>query len=147
MSKKMRKFGVEIEFLSRLSRREICNKIRNEVGVDVISACYSDTDTTKWRMKYDTSLSDGGLELVTPILESEEDLETLKKVIKVLDANGRVNKTCGIHVHTDARNTDTKQVRKLMKYIAKWELAMNKLVSKSRRGRSQWCADNYASVR
>jgi len=147
MVKTMRKFGVEIEFICRVSQREICNIIRRETGVDVVPASYSDRDTTKWRMKTDVSLSRGGLELVTPILENEEDLETLKKVINVLDANGRVNSSCGIHVHTDCRNTKTHQVRKLMKYIGKYELAMNKLVSKSRRGYSRWCNDNWKAYR
>tara|TARA_A100000172_G_scaffold44424_2_gene27357 strand:- start:1979 stop:2773 length:795 start_codon:yes stop_codon:yes gene_type:complete len=143
----MRKFGVEIEFISRISRSSMIRKIREETGVDVREASYSDTDTTAWRLKTDASLSAGGLELVTPILNDMDDLQKLKSVIKVLDANGKINSSCGLHVHTDARNTETKQVKKLIKYIAKYELAMNKLVSASRRGESRWCRDNFTSLR
>jgi hypothetical protein len=143
----MRKFGVEIEFISRISRSEMIRKIKQETGVDVREAYYTDTDTSAWRLKTDASLSQGGLELVTPILSDMNDLETLKSIIKVLDANGRINASCGLHVHTDARNTKTSQVKKLIKYIAKYELAMNKLVSSSRRGESQWCKDNFTSLR
>tara|TARA_R100000655_G_scaffold40580_2_gene76347 strand:+ start:31518 stop:32321 length:804 start_codon:yes stop_codon:yes gene_type:complete len=143
----MRKFGVEIEFICSKSQSEICRIINRDTGIECVPAGYSDRDTSKWRMKTDGSLSRGGLELVTPILSDMEDLKKLQEVIKVLDVHGKVNSSCGIHVHTDARNTSTLQVRKLMKYIAKYELAMNKLVSKSRRGSSRWCSDNYQNVR
>lgn len=143
----MRKFGVEIEFISRISRDELCFRINAQTGIDVVPAGYSDRDTSKWRLKTDSSLSAGGLELVTPILSNMDDLNDLKRVINVLSENGKINASCGLHVHTDARNTDTKQVKKLIKYISKYELALNKLVSASRRGESRWCKDNFTNLR
>ena len=143
----MRKYGVEVEFISRISRPALCRKIKDETGINVIEAGYSDRDTSSWRLKTDSSLSHGGLELVTPILNDMDDLQKLKSVIKVIADNGRINASCGLHVHTDARNTETKQVKKLIKYISKYELALNKLVSSSRRGESRWCKDNFTRLR
>lgn len=145
----MRKFGVELEFISRISREQMIGEIYDYTGVRVITASYYDKDTTKWRLKNDGSISARGtyrygMELVTPILKDETDLDTLARVIHVLDMFGKVNVSCGMHVHTDITDAEQQPLKKLMKYFAKYEHGMNQLIANSRRGASNcYCKDHF----
>lgn len=144
----MRNFGVEIEFISNLSREDMCREIKRETGITITVAGYYDKENS-WRLKSDSSIyADNtyrwGMELVTPILSTEQDLETLCKIVDVCDKHGKVNRSCGVHVHTDITQCGPKPMRKLMKYLAKYENAINKVLPKSRRGNeNSYCRNSW----
>ncbi len=142
-----RNYGIEVEFGSTISRHEMARKIKTETGVDMQVADYYNKDNT-WRLKHDGSISCGryGMELVTPILRNDLDLQKFLAVLKVCEDNGKVNRSCGVHVHVEIKNQDTmeKSVKKVMKFFGKYENALNGLISKSRRGNNNgYCRDNF----
>jgi len=144
----MRNFGVEIEFISTYTRNQMCTKILRETGVSVEVANYYNKDN-KWRLKHDGSIASesnfrNGMELVTPILSTKEDLETLCKIVDVCDKYGKINRSCGVHVHTDITSCGAKPMRKLMKFLCKYEHAINQVLPKSRRGdNNSYCRNTW----
>lgn len=158
----LKRFGVEVEFLASLNASEVIRAIKAEyksqtgMTLRLLKASYSDK-SNEWRIKPDVSVGGSGLyghELVTPILEGEDDLAKLLKVVAIIKTiGGTTNKSCGIHVHVDlgrvngsgnARTSiNRKQMKMLMKMIAKFEGAMNTLIPASRRGRARWCQDAF----
>lgn len=95
--------AVEIEFISKGDKYDIAKKLA-KVGVE----------------NYVTLKNDGSLRAeadykhcheLCVISPQKEFKDVLQRVIKVLDeADSRVNKTCGLHVHIDVRNRDKEQV-------------------------------------
>ena len=140
----LRRYGVELELVSDLTMDQMINKIYNRTGVRVARATYSDK-TNRWRMKPDCSVRGrNGMELVTPILHGEADMDTLKSVVAVLEEFGEVNRSCGMHVHVDITGAEATPLKKLMKFFAKYEKAIGNLISESRRGsRNHYCADHF----
>ena len=58
-------------------------------------------------------------ELVTPILTYAEDMETLQTVVRALrKAGGRVNGSCGIHVHLDGRDQTVRSLKNWISIVA-----------------------------
>lgn len=145
----MKTFGVEVEFVSRLDRREIGDLIYEATGTYIEMASYSNKDHTKWRLKTDSSVSARGMyamELVTPILKGEADMQKLRDVMTVIGDYGTVNITCGLHVHVGIDDLDANQYRKLLKLWLKYENACDMLLPESRRSRNQYCRSNLGSV-
>ena len=62
--------------------------------------------THGWDVKDDSSLGSGsgGVEIVTPPLKLSELVDTIEKVFKWIDDNGRTDDTCGFHVHMSINN-------------------------------------------
>ena len=148
----MRNFGVEIEFISKRSIHSMARYIEQETGKIITVAGYYDK-ANKWRLKTDSSIHGEGsyrhcMEFVTPILRDEQDLETLCKIVEVMERDSKVNRSCGVHVHTDITECGAKPMRKLMKFLAKYEKAINKVLPKSRRGNeNSYCRDSFVSDR
>jgi hypothetical protein len=144
----MRNFGVEIEFISKRGINNMARYIEQETGIEITVAGYYDK-SNKWRLKTDSSICGDstyrhGMEFVTPILSTEQDLETLCKIVEVMERDSIVNRTCGVHVHTDITQCGPKPMRKLMKFLAKYEKAINKVLPKSRRGsENSYCRDSF----
>jgi hypothetical protein len=142
----LRNFGVELEFAGNCDMHEMARKIHSVTGTTIHVRGYSDKSNL-WRLKSDASVSGRGgygMELVTPILKGEADMQTLIAVVKVCEANGTVNRTCGMHVHVDITNAADMPLRKLMKFFAKYENAIGGLLSESRRGgNNRYCADHF----
>jgi len=100
-----RTFGVEIEFLTRLSMSEVAAALVAN-GIDAYNAGYTHATTRRWKVVSDASVS-GGCEVVSPVLSGVEGLRELAKVFRVLAAiGGRVDSSCGIHVHVGASDLD-----------------------------------------
>lgn len=144
----LRNFGVELEFAGNCDMYEMARRIEDATGTRVHVRSYSDKSNL-WRLKSDSSVSGRGgygMELVTPILKGEADMQKLIDVVKVCEANGSVNRTCGMHVHVDITNADALPLRKLMKFFAKYEQAIGGLLSESRRGSNNgYCRDSFTS--
>ena len=132
----MRNFGIELEFTSQDKTIDrMAEIIEANTGQKITVAGYFNKQN-KWRLKSDSSIRGrNGMEFVTPILKTQEDLDKVKKIAQVIiDNGGRINNSCGFHVHIDVTDKDEKPMRRLMKYILKYEMAIESLVSKSRRG-------------
>tara|TARA_R100001463_G_scaffold35849_1_gene77729 strand:+ start:20030 stop:21049 length:1020 start_codon:yes stop_codon:yes gene_type:complete len=153
-----RGYGIEIEFLrpSTLSQRIIAKAINRQLtlpgtplnrnGCQVES--YNHNTVNNWKIVGDASVyttnSDRGYtghnEIVSPILYGYQGLKQLEAVLEVLNTlNCKVNYHCGIHVHHDVtkkvlegRKQTTTFLTNLVKYIAKYEHLIYKLVSPSR---------------
>lgn len=136
-----RKFGVEIEFFADKSEIDILRRIRSK-GIDVESERYNHTTRLHWKLTTDSSVSPGahrrnfiGRELVSPILEGAAGLQELRKVCEALKSLGaRINKTCGLHIHFDARSWSMETWRRLFLNYAAAERAIDSLMPPSRRG-------------
>lgn len=143
-----RRYGVEVEFICSMSKDALARKIYQETGQDILCTYYSNK-SNRWRLKDDTSIRTEsgyryGMELVTPILQGEDDMQKLRMILDVCDMYGKVNRSCGVHVHVDITNEQELPLRKLMKFFAKYEKAINKLLPESRRGDNNgYCRDSF----
>lgn len=123
-----RTYGIEIECIAT-------------IGQHGVEAALSAAGITGWRVKYDGSLSQGGVEVVSPVLSGEEGLDAIRRVTRVLrDAGCRVNRSCGLHVHHGIRDLSIAAVRRAARSWANNQTLIDGLVSESRRdGRNTYC--------
>lgn len=147
-----RTFGVEVEFISNtLNQNEFVAALNLQLGItgselEVVSAYYSDTDATKWRIKTDASVMGQGygLELVSPILQGaqgEADLITVLEAMNTLDITA--NKTCGLHVHVGVSDWQIGNFKNLYKRYAKFESTLDSIMPVSRRkSNGDYCRSN-----
>ncbi len=137
-----RNFGVELE-LYGLSVNQ-ATEVLCEAGIDARAEQYNHETRTWWKVLTDVSIQDsrghthhqGALtcEVVSPILAGEAGLESLAKVCKILTAaGGKVNKSCGLHVHIDARRLDVKSIASLVVRYAQHESVIDSFMPISRR--------------
>ncbi len=76
-----------------------------------------------------------GTEIVSPILQGEDDMKTLKQVVQTLKDTGfNTNMLTGLHVHHDAQDLDIPAWKRLMVNYFLAEPAFDRLVSFARRG-------------
>lgn len=106
-------FGVELEFIaSERNYARFVESMSNIVGTQRFSdpMTYGISDPSKWILGYDSSVkptvqadsSKKGYELTSPILHFNDVCkEELSKVLSAIELvfNGKVNKTCGTHIH------------------------------------------------
>lgn len=143
-----RGFGVEIEYIrpNNVSKQDICDALT--VGCEVEG--YNHITRPHWKIVTDCSVTAndnqygrglvGDNEIVSPILYGADGFAQLKNVLDVLNELGcEVNYTCGIHVHHDVTNKmvegkyqSEKFLANLIKFVAKYEHLIYKLVSPSR---------------
>jgi hypothetical protein len=142
--KSTRTFGVEIEMLvpTRLSHTGIC-AILNEVNIHTTYEGYTHRVMSSWKLVTDSSLaSERGYrayELVSPILQGQEGLDQLAKVLEIITSAGcKVNSSCGLHVHVGINDYTTKNLVNLVKFYGKHEEEIDMVVAPSRRN-SRWC--------
>lgn len=93
-----------------------------------------------WKVTYDGSISNG-CEIVSPILSGNEGLAEVTKVVKALRAAGaKIDRTCGFHVHVDARDLEGPELIHAVKRYAKHERDIDAFMAPIRReSRSEWC--------
>lgn len=134
-----RNFGVEIECLApiTLGQGNIASLISN-AGVSCIGAGYTHTLLGSWKVVSDRSLtSEAGFdphEIVSPILTLER-LEEIDKVCGALaGARCKVNRSCGLHVHVDARDLPLAALKRLAVLYIESEDVVDSLLPPSRRG-------------
>jgi hypothetical protein len=126
-----RRFGVEIEFLSTITKEQAVMSLR-AAGIRVESSYYTHDTTPYWKIVMDGSC---GLELVSPVLEGEAGIEEVRIAAAALEAAGaQVDKRCGLHVHFDARSMNLKAVKNLFKLWLKFEDVLDTFQPQSRRG-------------
>jgi hypothetical protein len=79
-----------------------------------------------WNVKYDSSCgtNDGfsGLEVVSTICSTTQDLENVKKVCNILkDVGCKVNQRCGLHVHLGIRCFSEEQHYRMLNFFLRHE--------------------------
>lgn len=144
------RFGAELETIG-LADRTAAEIIRTIVGGSVPTLTTSGpsgwettmADGRKWKAVYDGSIhgnSGGACEIVSPIL-TWSDMDTVQNIVRALRAaGGRVNESCGMHVHVDgaAFKTSPAKVRNLMALAYRWEpVAIN--IARVLQNRTEWC--------
>jgi len=132
-------FGIEIEFTG-ITRNEAA-----KVAAEYLNGTVTDTgdyyDTKKittadgrvWKIMSDGSIScqkrqgrqkvaatrEFSVELVSPILTYQDDIETLQELVRRLRKAGAfTNNSCGIHIHLDGADHTARSIRNLVNIIA-----------------------------
>jgi len=132
-------FGIEIEFTG-ITRNEAA-----KVAAEYLNGTVTDTgdyyDTKKittadgrvWKIMSDGSIScqkkqgrqkvaatrEYSVELVSPILTYQEDIETLQELVRRLRKAGAfTNNSCGIHIHLDGADHTARSIRNFVNIIA-----------------------------
>lgn len=133
------KFGIEIEFTG------ITREKAARVAAEFLQGTYSEggtyydtkkvktTDGRVWKFMSDGSIhcqrKEGGrkvaagreysVELVSPILTYQEDIETLQELVRKLRKAGAfTNTSCGIHIHLDGAEHTPRSIRNFVNIIA-----------------------------
>lgn len=148
-----RKFGVEIEFVGMSQRVAIRALVDAGIPVNhTLSGYYNHTDSeSEWKVVTDGSVSGpgGGGEAVSPILSGIEGLEQVRRAADALsNAGATANRSCGLHVHVDARDLEGRDIANVVTRYAKFETDIDAFMPRSRRGRngSSYC-DSIANIR
>ena len=121
MKKTDRTFGVEIEFGLKRDITEATFKSEFEMRTGeeiVMSTGHYNTpvNSRKWTLAYDGSVrvrNHYGRELKSPPIKLSE-IHRIKKVYDYLNEVGKVNRTCGHHVHIDCNDMNFKQWKKVL---------------------------------
>lgn len=134
-----KKFGIEIEFTG-ITREQAAKAAAHYLGgTATADSDYYDTwkvhapDGREWKFMYDGSLAcqrkEQGritsaddrysVELVSPILSYQEDIDTVQGLVRRLRRTGGfANKSCGIHVHLDGAIHTPGSIRNFINLIA-----------------------------
>ena len=138
------KFGIELEVTTTRRRLTIVKRLE-EAGIAVEGGIeFGHQVVAKWKVVTDSSIEGRGFEIVSPPLKGMEALDEVETVCKVLnDLGATVNKSCGFHVHHEAKDLSKKQIENVYKIYDKYEVnVIDKLLPMSRRiggnGR-KWC--------
>lgn len=124
------KYGVEIEFLG-ITREAAADVLADFFGTgyfyeggELKERDIADSKHRIWRVVRDASIeaeSEEQCELVTPILVYK-DLEIVNQVLaKLKEAGAAVNKSCGLHIHVDAKGFTPQAVVNLVTLIGSRE--------------------------
>jgi len=133
------RYGIEVEFtgITRSEAADVAADLLN----GTVSKVYDHYDTHRvtaadgraWEFKSDASIlcqrmEDGrkvsaskeySVELVSPILTYDEDIETLQGLIRRLrKAGGLTNSSAGIHIHLDGAEHNARSIRNFVNIIA-----------------------------
>lgn len=130
-----RQFGIEIECYG-VSRERLAREIRN-LGVDCYSEGYNHNSRSHWKVVRDGSINarrGQACEVVSPILQGEDGLQQLEKVCQALyNCRALINKSCGLHIHFNAREFDLNTWKRIFKNYIKHESVIDSMMPRSRR--------------
>ena len=121
MKKLDRTFGIEIEFgLNRdITESNFKSEFEMRTGEKIVMSTrnyQTPVNSTKWTLAYDGSVgvrNHYGRELKSPPIPLNQ-IDRIKKVYDYLNEIGKVNRTCGTHVHIDANDMTFKQQKKVL---------------------------------
>ena len=135
---KTTRFGIEIE-MTGITRKDAALAAQTVLGGELMyGGSYYDTYELKtfdgriWKFTYDGSIrcetKRGGtkesasrlysVELVSPILTYDEDIESLQEIIRALRMAGAfTNNSCGIHIHLDGEEHTPRSIRNFVNII------------------------------
>ena len=144
---KNQNFGVEIEMnhISREHAQRIVARVLGSERTGYRSGYDNhyviDSQGREWKCESDVSISnrgEGTCELVTPILKYQ-DIDILQEIVRELRKEGaRTDDSCGIHVHVDGGNHDSRSLKNLVDFFyARQDLIYDALQVGDRKNR--WC--------
>ena len=134
------RFGIEIE-MTGITRKKAAETLAGFFGTEAEYAGTSyetytvkDRDGRTWKLMRDGSIrcqltNERGIrdftaadrysvELVTPVLTYENDIETLQEVVRTLRKAGAfTNDSCGIHIHLDGKGHTVRSLRNFISII------------------------------
>jgi hypothetical protein len=146
-----RTFGVEVECYSPVDTYTVADKL-NAAGINTHVEGYNHTTRAHWKIVSDGSLNERPagcaypMELVSPPLAGKAGLKAVKTALKVLETLGcKVNKTCGIHVHHDARDLDLASWKRLLTTYATFEAQIDTYQPASRRANNAYYCRSLTS--
>lgn len=138
LGKYLLEFGLEVEFISHMDIESLIERIHKnlkevfvshkgffvtEKGVFLrLKGSLVDTNGKEWYIMCDKSIvtPDGyyGLELITPVLSTEEDYLILESVLYCLIKNScYINEYCGVHIHQNCPKLDNNLLLLVKYYI------------------------------
>lgn len=156
-----KRFGIEIE-MTGITRERAATIVANTVGgtKTYIGGFYKtynvqQPDGRKWSIVYDGSIirkrkvgetlesarDEYSVELVSPILKYNDDIETLQEIIRNLRKAGAISSPslqCGIHIHLDGADHNAKTIRNFINIIASKNDLLYKALQISPE-RIRWC--------
>ena len=131
-------FGIEIEFTG-ITRKQAAEKVAEYLGgrVQYLGTYYNTygvvaPDGRVWKFMSDGSIrkqkkmngrkidadNNYSVELVSPILTYNNDIETLQEIIRQLRHIGAfANESCGIHIHCDGAEHTPRSIKNLIKIV------------------------------
>lgn len=132
-----RTWGVEIEFYAPLTRAQVAQRL-TDAGVTTYAEEYNHSRRSHWKIVTDASVGYRGalrgMELVSPPLAGEEGWKQLRAALKTLRSLGaEVDRSCGIHVHHDARDLSVQAWKRLLSATLKFETVIDSFHPQSRR--------------
>lgn len=154
-----RKFGIEVENASRISHVDLAIALKN-AGLNVddsATGSYESNGYRGWQVKYDGSIRSTRnhrykIELVSPPLEiNAASFKEVRAAIKVARVNGKVNRSCGLHVHVDAADFSRREIARVHEMWSAWGPTLFSMISRSRR-RNRYCRygisreDRYVAI-
>ncbi len=129
----IRKFGVEIETNTNLSKSELKKKLKNRGLAVKVTHSYQSSNGTTWDIKNDSSC---GYEIASPILSGKTGIFDLKlatdKIKEALNDDHLPDLDCGIHITVDISDFSKIQIKRLIIGFLKSEHHFFKLCNESR---------------
>ena len=138
-----RTFGVEIECILPHRSTTLASRLKS-IGLDCYVEEYNHRTRDWWKIVPDATISTEtgykAMELVSPPLAGRDGFAQLQKACEVVNELGaKVNRSCGFHVHHDARDFDLEAWKIIVKSYLKYEKTIDELMAPSRRGAgTQW---------
>ena len=136
-----RTFGIEAEFYGITPQTAVA--ALQAVGIVASWEGYTHRVMPGWKVVTDASVTSrgtnagSGLELVSPILQGEAGLaEAAKAVTALLNAGGKTDRTCGLHVHVGMDGLTGASIMKVLDLYAANQHNINGLVARSRNSNS-----------
>lgn len=128
-----KQFGVELECYNVTTY--VLRQKLTAAGINCDSGTRRANNSGYWKITTDGSITGTStFELVSPILQGEAGLTELMKVCKVLnDCRTKVNRSCGTHVHINARNFTLEQWKRLYINYSRLESVIDGWMATSRR--------------
>lgn len=129
-------FGVEAEFFGIDQNDSAMLLARN--GINCQNDGYHHNTTDYWRVTEDGSVTNEGCELVSPILrvDASDFAETSKAVRLLREAGGRVNVSCGLHIHHNASHLNLEQIANITGHWVAFQPIISTMLPPSRRNAS-----------
>lgn len=126
-------FGVEIEAFG-LKRNEIITEL-TAAGIEVRGEDYNHSTRTWWKIVSDSSIhGEDAFELVSPVLKGTTGLQNLRTTLLIISGlEAKVNKTCGLHIHINAREFTSQTWINLFKNYQTIESLIDTWMAPSRR--------------
>lgn len=135
-----RAFGIELEchLPAGKTRSQLAEAIRRKARVRAACERYNhNVSMDHWKLVDDGSLGSDrntSAEVVSPILEGEEGIQTARRVVEAIrDFGCQISTKCGLHVHVYAGDLKLEQLRALAINFVHCETAFDAIVPPSRR--------------